>query len=221
MRYFLLFLEGVITFISPCLLPMLPVYVSYFAAGDQNKRRAVVNALGFVVGFTLIFIALGAFAGIAGRLLANYAVIVNVVTGLVVIILGLNFLGVITIRFLSRGGGRAVYGKDLSFFSSMLFGAVFSVSWTPCVSAFLGSALMMASNQGGALNGMAMLLIYSLGLGIPFIASAVLIDQLKSAFDCIKRNYKAINIVSGALLILTGIFMATGLMGRFLSVFTF
>ncbi|MCL2671446.1 MAG: cytochrome c biogenesis protein CcdA [Clostridiales bacterium] len=221
MQYFLLFIEGMITFISPCLLPLLPVYVSYFAAGESNKQKILINALGFVLGFTLVFVALGAFAGTLGKLLSQHAVIVNIVTGLVVIVLGLNFTGLFRIRFLNRSSERTAKTKDLGFFSSLLFGIVFSIGWTPCVGAFLGSALMMASNQGGTLNGVLMLLVYSLGLGIPFVASALLIDRLKGAFDFIKRNYKVINIISGILLIVMGILMATGLMGRYLSLLTF
>jgi len=215
MQFVLLFLEGIITFVSPCLLPLLPLYVSYFAAGEPDKRKTLVNALGFVCGFTLVFVALGALAGTLGMLLVEHAVAVNIVTGLVVIVLGLNFMGLINIRFLNRAVRINANVKNLTFFSSVLFGIVFSIGWTPCVSAFLGSALMKASMQGGTLNGVLMLLVYSLGLGIPFIASAVLIDRLKSAFDFIKRNYKVINIVSGALLVVIGILMATGLMGRF------
>jgi cytochrome c-type biogenesis protein len=105
----------------------------------------------------------------------------------------------------------------LRFFSSALFGVIFSISWTPCVGAFLGSALMMASARGRTLTGILMLFVYSLGLGIPFVVSALLIDRLKNAFDFIKRNYKAINIASGALLVVIGLLMATGLMGRVLS----
>ena len=105
----------------------------------------------------------------------------------------------------------------MGFFSALLFGIVFSVGWTPCVGAFLGSALALASQQGHVVEGMVMLLVYSLGLGIPFILSAVLIDYLKSAFNWIKRNYKIINIISGSLLILIGILMATGTLGRLLT----
>ena len=220
-QYLLLFLEGIITFISPCLLPMLPVYVSFFAAGESDKRRALVNSLGFVFGFTAVFVAFGAFAGTVGRLLIDYSVAVNILTGVAVIVLGLNFMGAINIRLLNRTVSRTAHVKDLNLISSMLFGIVFSIGWTPCVGAFLGSALMMAARQGGSVNGIVMLLVYSLGLGIPFVASAVLIDRLKGAFDFIKRNYKAINIISGAMVIIVGILMATGLMGRFLSMLAF
>ena len=99
----------------------------------------------------------------------------------------------------------------------MLFGIIFSVGWTPCVGAFLGSALMLASQQGHIAEGMLMLLSYSLGLGIPFILSAVLIDYLKSAFNWIKRNYKIINLISGSLLVIIGIMMATGTLGQLLN----
>ena len=221
MQYILLFLEGIITFVSPCLLPMIPVYVSFFAAGEADKRRTFVNSLGFVLGFTLVFVMLGAFAGTVGRLLGQYAVIVNITTGLIVIILGLNFLGILKIGFLNRTGSKSVNTKNLKFFSSVLFGLVFSIGWTPCIGAFLGSALMMASQQGGAARGIAMLLVYSLGLGIPFIMSAILIDRLKDAFDFIKKNYKVINAASGCLLIAMGVLMATGLMGKFLALLTF
>jgi cytochrome c-type biogenesis protein len=201
---------------------MLPVYVSFFAAGKADKHRALINAAGFVLGFTFVFVMLGAFAGTIGMMLIKHAFAVNLVTGLVVIVLGLNFTGLIRINFLNRARGSTAAGKtvdvnNLRFFSSALFGIVFAMGWTPCVGAFLGSALMMASARGGTLIGILMLLVYSLGLGIPFILSALLIDRLKNAFDFVKRNYKAINIASGALLVVIGLLMATGLMGRILS----
>ncbi|MCL2342685.1 MAG: cytochrome c biogenesis protein CcdA [Firmicutes bacterium] len=221
MRYLLLFLEGIITFISPCLLPMLPVYVSFFAAGEADRRRALTNALGFVLGFALVFVTLGAFAGTVGALLSRHATAVNLVTGLIVIVLGLNFMGVIRIGFLNRSTNKSARTQNLKFFSSMLFGIVFSVGWTPCIGALLGSALMIAASQGGVGLGIAMLFVYSLGLGVPFVLSAVLIDRIKGAFDFIKRNYKIINIVSGALLVAVGLLMVSGLMGRFLALLTF
>jgi len=217
MQYLILFLEGIMTFVSPCLLPMLPVYVSFFAAGgadegNQNKKRALVNALGFVLGFTLVFVALGALAGTAGRLLRRYALWVNIATGLVVVVLGLNFLGVLKIGFLNRARHKNADTKDLRFFSSLVFGLTFSIGWTPCVGAFLGSALALASQEGGAAQGVLMLLVYCAGLGLPFVVCAVLIDMLKGTLDFIKRHMRAVNIVSGALLVILGILMATGLM---------
>lgn len=218
MQYFVSFLEGVITFISPCLLPMLPVYISYFAGGGEREtKKTVKNSLGFVLGFTVVFVAMGALAGTLGSFLQKYKIAVNIVTGLVVIFFGLNFLGVFKINIF-KGTNNKVRTDNLGFFSSMLFGMVFSIGWTPCVGAFLGSALMLASQQGKALTGIIMLLLYSLGLGIPFVISAVLIDKLKGAFNFIKKNYKIINIVCGVLLILVGIFMATGMFGKIITV---
>lgn len=221
MQYLLLFLEGIITFISPCLLPMLPIYISYFAAGEADKRKALINSVGFVAGFTVVFVTMGAFAGTIGRLIRDYTTVLNIVTGLIVIAFGLNYLGILKIGFLNRISHKNTNIRSLGFFSAMLFGIIFSIGWTPCVGAFLGSALLMASLGGSLLQGITMLLIFSLGLGIPFIASALLLDRLKGAFDFIKRNYKVINMVSGGLLIIIGILMATGTMGRFLSLLTF
>lgn len=217
MQYIIAFLEGIITFISPCLLPMLPIYISYFAGGGQRSTgKTLKNALGFVLGFSVVFMLLGALAGTVGALLRQYQTAVNIVSGLIVIFFGLNFLGVFKLR-LFGGGSPAAQTENMGFFSAVLFGIVFSVGWTPCVGAFLGSALMLASQQGHVLQGVGMLLAYSLGLGIPFVLSAVLIDYLKSAFTWIKQNYKLINIISGVLLVVIGILMATGLLGRFLS----
>lgn len=216
MQYFITFLEGIITFLSPCLLPMLPVYIFYFAGGkERSPGKTLLSATGFVIGFTLMFVSMGALAGTVGSFLQKYQTAINIVSGLIVIFFGLNFLGVFRLNLFR--GGQTVKSRDMGFFSALVFGVVFSVGWTPCVGAFLGSALMQASQQGSTVTGMIMLLCYSLGLGIPFLLSAVLIDRLKSAFDWVKRHYNIINIISGSLLILVGICMATGLLGRLLT----
>lgn len=216
MQYFISFLEGIITFISPCLLPMLPVYVSYFAGGgERTGKKTVLGASGFVLGFTAVFVAMGALAGSLGAFLREYKLWVDLVGGIIVIGFGLNYLGVLKLNFF-RGFSGGIR-EDMGFFSAMLFGIVFSVGWTPCVGAFLGSALMLASQQGHVLEGMGMLLCYSLGLGIPFLFSAVLIDKLKSTFNFIKQHYSIINKACGGLLIMIGILMATGTLGRLLT----
>ena len=220
MQYLIAFLEGMITFISPCLLPMLPIYISYFAGGGQRSTgKTLKGALGFVTGFTVVFVALGALAGTVGSFLREYQTAVNIVSGMIVVIFGLNFLGVLKLN-LFQGSQRSMNTENLGFFTAVLFGMVFSVGWTPCVGAFLGSALMLASQQAHAVQGMLMLLAYSLGLGIPFILSAVLIDYLKTAFTWIKRNYGIINIISGIALVLIGILMMTGTLGRLLGIFS-
>lgn len=216
MQYLISFLEGVITFISPCLLPMLPIYISYFAGGgERSVKKTLTAAWGFVLGFTVVFVTLGALAGTLGSFLRTHQTAVNLISGAVVMAFGLNYLGLLRWN-LFRGSGRAVQG-ELGFFSAMAFGVIFSVGWTPCVGAFLGSALMMASQQGKALMGMGMLLCYSLGLGIPFLFSAVLIDKLKGAFNWIKAHYDIVNKVCGGALVLVGILMATGTLGRLLT----
>ena len=217
MQYLISFLEGIITFISPCLLPMLPIYISYFAGGgERSAKKTLRGAFGFVLGFTLVFMAMGALAGTVGSFLKNHQTAVNIVSGLIVVFFGLNFLGVFKLN-LFHGSSRTVDPDNMGFFSAMLFGIIFSLGWTPCVGAFLGSALLQASQQGHVLTGTLMLLAYSLGLGIPFVLSAVLIDYLKSAFDWVKQHYKIINTVSGCLLVLIGIAMATGWLGRLLA----
>lgn len=218
MTYFITFLEGLITFISPCLLPMLPVYMAYFAGGGStNQRRAPFwKAMAFVLGFTVTFGVLGVLAGTAGAMLRKYQTEVNLVCGLVVIFFGLNFLGIIRLNIFK---GTAGFGQntEMGILSTVLFGIVFGLGWTPCIGAFLGSALMLASSQGSMAQGILLLLCYSAGLGIPFLISAVLIQKLKTTFDWIKRHYGIINKVSGGLLILVGILMMTGLMNQYLT----
>lgn len=219
MIYLITFLEGILAFISPCLLPLLPVYISYFFAGsteeEGSKKKALVNALGFVSGFTILFVILGAFAGVIGGFLLEYATILNIVSGSIVILLGISFMGFINIPFFNLGA-KLTSGKKIvltGFFSSLLFGLVFAISWTPCIGTFLGAALMKAANSGEVLTGATLLLMFSLGLSIPFVASALLIDRFKKAFDFIKRHYKTINMISGGLLIIMGILIATGWIG--------
>ena len=212
MVYLLSFLEGIITFISPCLLPMLPVYISYFAGQGRGGRFGVlVGALGFILGFTAVFVALGALSGTLGAVLTRYQTAVNIVCGVVMIVLGLHFMEIFKLPFLNRGGMRFSVRGGAGFLRALLFGVVFSISWTPCVGVFLGSALMLAAQSGAAARGIIMLLLFSAGLGIPFLLCAVLIDRLKSAFDFIKRHYAVITKVSGGLLVAAGLLVALGM----------
>ncbi len=220
MQYVISFLEGVITFISPCLLPMLPIYISYFAGGGKRStKKTLAGAFGFVTGFTIVFVAMGALAGTVGGLLREYQSALNLVCGLVVIFFGLYFLGVVKLS-LFKGSSHKVDTENMGFFPALLLGIIFSIGWTPCVGAFLGTALMLASQQGHGTEGILMLLAYSLGLGIPFVLSAMLIDYLKTAFLWIKTHYRLINTVCGLLLILLGALMATGMLGRLLALFS-
>ncbi len=216
MQYLISFLEGIITFISPCLLPMLPIYISYFAGGGQRSTgKTLCGTFGFVLGFTAVFVAMGALAGTVGSFLTRYQRWVDLICGLIVILFGLNYMGLLRLDLFRGSRGSMKMGGG--FFQALLFGIIFSVGWTPCVGVFLGSALMLASQQGSAIQGIGMLLCYSAGLGIPFILSALLIDKLKSAFNWIKAHYRIIDLVCGGLLVAVGIVMATGLLGRLLA----
>ena len=217
MQYLITFLEGFISFISPCMLPMLPLYISYFAGGADKKHRTLLRSAAFVLGFTAVFTLLGVFSGAVGRFLSLYDTVVNIVCGAIVIVFGLSYLEIIPLRFLR---GVQNQQKVTGVVSAFLFGVVYSVSLTPCVGAFLGSALMLASTSGSVGTGALLLLCYSLGLGVPFLLSAVLIDKLRTAFNFIKRNYKIINLVCGIFLIVIGILMMFGLMNAFLALFT-
>lgn len=217
MEYILTFVEGIISFISPCMLPMLPIYISYFAGNSGKKQNVVVRSICFVMGFTMVFVLLGVFAGAIGSFLVNHSKILNIVCGLIIVFFGLSYLEIIPLSFLKGMGSAA---KVTGAFSAFVFGMIYSVSLTPCVGAFLGSALMQAASTGGASKGAVLLLFYSLGLGIPFVISAMLIDSLSGVFGFIKKNYKVINTVCGIFLILVGICMSAGFMTKFLTLFS-
>ena len=219
MQYIITFLEGIITFVSPCLLPMLPIYLSYFAGSADDRKTTIRNAIAFILGFTIVFVILGAFAGTIGLLLREHSTIVNVVTGAIVVLFGLNFIGLIKIRALNSTIKIDPEISQKGFLSSMLFGIVFSIGWTPCVGAFLGSALMLASGSGSFAQGILLLLAYSMGLGIPFLLSAILIERLKDALLKIKKHYTMLNRISGIFLIILGILMMTGLMAKIMNFF--
>lgn len=219
MEYLLLFLEGIITFISPCILPMLPIYISYFAGenDDNNKIGALKNSLGFVLGFTIVFTLLGTLAGTFGTFIKEYYGVLNIVGGIIIIIFGLNYLGIFKISILEKSYKMNINISPVRFISAILFGMVFAIGWTPCVGTFLGSALMIAANSQDIVRGAVMLLVYSIGLGIPFIISAVLISKMKETITFIKKNYKAINIASGVILVIIGVAMMTGYLNKILS----
>lgn len=214
MAYLITFLEGLISFISPCMLPMIPIYLMYFAGDANKKNNTILNSVAFVTGFTLVFCLLGVFAGTIGSLLREYQTIVNIVCGIIVILFGLNYLEVIKIKLFKSGAKQNT--KITGLFSAFLFGIVFSINLTPCVGAFLGSALMMASTSGSMLKGASLLFVYSLGLGIPIIISAFLIKKLTVVFNFIKKHYKVINNICGIFLIIIGVAIMFGFVNRLL-----
>ncbi len=205
MEYLITFIEGLASFISPCVLPIIPVYISYFGAESKSTKKALINSLGFVSGFSIVFILLGVFASTLGKIITKYANYVNIILGIFLIIISLNYMGVIFIKFLNKSKGIKKDKKDLTFITSVILGMIFSLSWTPCVGAFLSSALILASTTGSVLKGAILLFCYSLGLAIPFIITTFLLEKLKTTFDFIKKHYNIINKIAGSILLISGL----------------
>jgi len=204
MMYLLLFLEGLASFISPCVLPMLPLYLSYLTAKDDNK--VVKNSIGFILGFTITFVILGLLSSTIGIYLTSYMDYIKIVFGLFIVLLGLNYMNLIKLPFINKESKIDFKFKNKNFFEALLFGLVFSITWTPCVGVFLGTALMQVMEKGDIILGMISLLVYSLGLAIPFIISAIFIKKLNN-FEFIKKHYNIIINISGIILIVFGFYM--------------
>ncbi len=216
MEYLVTFIEGIASFISPCILPVIPIYISYFTTESKSTKKSIINSLGFISGFSIIFILLGVFAGTFGKFIHQYSDYMNIIFGIFLIVIGLNYLGLIFIKFLNRSKGISKLDNNLTFITSILFGIIFSLSWTPCVGAFLSSALILASTTGSVLKGAFLLLLYSLGLAIPFFITTIFLEKLKTTFDFIKKHYNIINKISGSILLLFGLWnIIKGLMGLF------
>ena len=216
MQYLITFIEGIASFVSPCVLPMIPIYISYFATDSKSSKKAIFNALGFVSGFSIIFILLGVFAGTFGKFIHEYVDYFNILFGLFLIVIGLNYMGLLLIKLFNKTKGIDSEKKNLNFITSLFFGSIFSVTWTPCVGAFLSSALILASTTGSVLQGAILLLLYSLGLAIPFIVTTIFLEKMKKTFDFIKKHYNIINKISGSILVIFGIYkLIMGIMGLF------
>ena len=207
MEYILIFLEGIASFISPCVLPLVPIYISYFAGQDPKKNKAITNSIAFVIGYSIVFAILAVLANRFGMVLVGLTKTIKIVLGSVIIVLGLNYMDVLKINIFGNSKRFQMNMKNLNFIKSLMFGTLFSVSITPCVGTFLTSALILIATKTELLKGIILIVLYCLGLGIPFIVSAVLIDRLKSVFDFIKKNYRIIKIISGLILIIMGIYL--------------
>lgn len=208
MEYVFTFLEGFASFISPCLLPMLPIYISYFMGDKENdNKKTIINSIGFVLGFTIVFLLMAIFASTVGIFVSKYLKYIKVIFGIIVILLGLNYMEILNFKFLNNSKGINMKVKNLNFLKSMLFGILFSISWTPCVGTFLGSALLLVAKGNDLLKGIILMLLYSVGLGIPFVISVILMEKLKSIFDFIKKNYGVIKRICGIVLIIMGIYI--------------
>lgn len=214
MNYLITFIEGIASFISPCILPVIPVYISYFTTDSKSTKKSLLNAVGFTSGFSIIFILLGVFAGTFGKLVHQYEDYMEILLGVFLIIIGLNYMGIVLIKFLNKTKGMKEKSRELNFITSIIFGMIFSLSWTPCVGAFLSSALILASTTGSVLKGAILLLLYSLGLAIPFIITTLFIEKFKTTFLFIKKNYNIINKLAGSILVLSGIWnVLNGVLG--------
>jgi cytochrome c-type biogenesis protein len=172
-------------------------------------RKVVINTLVFIAGFTTVFSLLGATASFLGQYLTYYKTTINMVGGVLVIILGLHLAGVFRIGFLEYEKRFQMKGKPLGVIGSYLIGAAFAFGWTPCIGPILSSILMIAANQNTIMDGVFLLVTYSLGLGIPFLITGIALNYALSFFKIIKRNYRTVELISGILLILIGVLMAT------------
>ena len=215
------FLAGLASFLSPCVFPLVPGYLSYLAGTAGSQARAAENsrdlrwqvalhAMFFVLGFSLVFVALGATASSLGDYLRSHQQIVQRVAGVILILAGLQVAGVLSILPLLRERRVHVERGDPAILKSALIGLAFGAGWTPCVGPFLGSILTMAASTASLREGVALLLIYSFGLGLPFLITGLLIDRITPAFRRISRWLPIINLISGAALVFTGLLVLSG-----------
>lgn len=211
------FFAGLVSFLSPCVLPLVPGYLSYMSGvsvADEKGRSALTTtkvAFAFVIGFSLVFVAFGATATALGSFILTNKEMLARVGGAFIILMGLIFMGVIKAPFLYREA-RFHPTPKAGFWGSMLLGGAFAFGWTPCIGATLGAVLTMAAGRaesGGPLEGAFLLSIYSLGLGIPFILSGVGVSRLTGALARLRRHIRTLNLVSGVVMVLIGLLFVT------------
>lgn len=207
MNYILTFLEGVASFLSPCVLPMLPIYISYFAGKDSKKTKTLTNSIAFVLGFSTIFIILAFFSNKIGNTISNYIKYLKIIFGIIVVILGMNYLEIFHLKIFTKSQKYNINIESMNFIKTFFFGLLFSISMTPCVGTFFSSALLLIASEESMAKGFLLIILYCLGLGIPFIISSILLDRLKSFFGFIKKNYRIVKGISGSILIIMGIYM--------------
>ena len=206
---------GAASFASPCVLPLVPAYLSFISGAsvadlvaaerDAALARVVTaRAVAFVLGFSTVFVALGASATVIGSFLAEHLGLFTKIAGALVILLGLHLMRVIPIKALYRERRFRVGNRPAGLVGSYVVGFAFALGWTPCVGPILGAILALASTQGSVLTGVALLAAYSLGLGLPFIAAGIAINSFLRLFSRVKRSFRAVEVVTGLLLILVG-----------------
>ena len=216
------FIAGILSFLSPCVLPLVPGYISFMSGvsiedlrhGDRREilTKTVFTSLAFILGFSLIFVLLGATATTIGKFLLSKIVLISKIAGIIVIILGLHFLGLFkkTLQFLNYEKRFHVQNIKPGIVSAFVVGLAFAFGWTPCIGPILGPILFLAGGQDTVWNGIFLLSVYSLGLGIPFLLTAIATHSLLNVFDKVKRHFQVLEIISGVFLIFIGILMVTG-----------
>jgi cytochrome c-type biogenesis protein len=211
---------GIISFASPCILPLIPSYVSYITgisydelvsreSRRKNMNTTLLHSLAFVAGFSLIFVLLGATASFAGNILAQHLDTIRIVGGVLIIIMGIFVMDLINIPFLQRDARIHLKNRPVGYAGTVVVGMIFGAGWTPCTGPFLGSVLALAMTTDTLGRGMTLLAFYSIGLGVPFILSAVAISAFLSSFERLKKHFKAIKITSGIILIAMGLLLVT------------
>jgi cytochrome c-type biogenesis protein len=216
----LLFAEGILAFLSPCMLPMLPVYLMYLAAETAHgKRASIVNTAAFVCGFTAVFMAFGATATALGSLMSANRLLLQRVSGFIIILFGLHFMGVFKIGFLDVEKKLKLETEKRGLIGALIFGAAFSLGWTPCLGPFLGTALLMAGNSETIATGVFYLFIFSMGIGIPYILAAVFFTNIKPLFQWLRKHMRRIQLISGILLAVMGAMLLTDSFGYYAALF--
>ena len=213
-------LAGLVSFLSPCVLPLVPPYLIYLTgatieqvANDETEassKRAVMLAAGmFVLGFSTVFVALGASASLIGSLIRTWSAELSIVAGIVIIIMGLHFLGLTRIGFMMREG-RLPIPKPVGLWGAYAMGLAFAFGWTPCIGPILAAILSVAAAEATVTKGAMLLAVYSAGLGIPFLIAAFMVEQFSALFARMKRHLVMVERAMGVLLVVTGIGFLTG-----------
>lgn len=222
---------GLLSFLSPCVLPLIPGYLSYIsglsldqmrgapaggagvavavAAPPEARRQVILSSLAFILGFSLVFVALGASASYIGQFLTSRLTLLGRIAGAIIIVFGLHTMGVLRIEWLYQEKRVQTNKRPAGFFGAVLVGSAFAFGWTPCLGPILAGILAVAATQNTVGHGVRLLAAYSLGLGVPFLATALAINRFFVAFAKIRRHYHAIELVSGALLVVIGVLIFT------------
>jgi cytochrome c-type biogenesis protein len=208
------FTAGLLSFLSPCVLPLIPSYVTFITGlsledVQKSRRAALIHSLLFVLGFTLIFLAFGATATALGQLLLYQRAWITRIGGLLIIVFGLYMLGVFNISLFSRERRVHIANKPVGYLGTLLVGVAFGAGWTPCIGPILGSILTYAASSADLARGLWLLLAYSLRLAVPFLLAAVAVERFLDFFGRMKRQMNWITRTSGVLMIVVGILMIT------------